>query len=90
MNSRSSRPSRVCTRVRRNAVGVVHRDGLVHGRFLYERHTWSELRVGEDALAFQAREQELLVGLADQQLAAWPKRAGVTGRTAQVWANGFA
>jgi hypothetical protein len=56
----------------------------MHERFLDERHTWGELRVGEDALAFQARHEELLVGLAQQQFAAQPKPAGVTGRTAQV------
>ena len=56
----------------------------MHERFLDERHTGGELRVGEDALAFQARHEELLIGLAQQQFAARPKPAGVTGRTAQV------
>jgi hypothetical protein len=52
--------------------GQAHRDRTsttadsVHERFLDERHTWGELRVGEDALAFQARHEELLIGLAEQ------------------------
>ena len=60
----------------------------MHKRFFDKRLTWGELRVGEDALAFQARHEELLVGLADQPFSARPKRAGVTERTAQVRANG--
>jgi hypothetical protein len=48
------------------------------------RTLWRDLRAGEDALAFQARHEELQTGLAQQQFAARGNPAGATGRTAQV------
>ena len=81
---------KVCASTSARRVGVLHLAGSVHERFLDERNPWGELRVGEDALAFQAGDEELLVGLAEEEFAARPKRAGVTGRTAQVRVNGFA